>query len=454
VEEYYQSTGGVGMKTDEKAEARKLLSDWKKDSYVFGLDVLDRVGGMAKDFGDNTLLVTSASKWAQKHVQAVTKSLYAEKVIYNPVVGARPNCPREDMYRIALQIAKFKPDNVVVFGGGSSIDGAKAASVLATYGAADVSKVLGVDWGEAGSIDPYFGTGVVTKMKEETGKALVPVVAVQSASSSAAHLTKYSNITDRVEGQKKLIVDEAITPAKAVFDYEVTVGAPRSLTLDGGLDGIAHLWEVFMGATDKPYYEKEKHVASLGLSLIIGNLRRALADDVEARVALGLGTDLGGYSIMIGGTNGPHLGSFSLVDVLSHGRACAILNPYYTMFFSPSIQDQLVTLGQILKRTGFISKATNLQNLGGRDLGEKVAKGMLEFNVSLGFPTTLQEAGTTKAHLTKMLEAAKNPQLKMKLLNMPVPLDPSRGDIDLYMKSILEAAFTGNLDKIKLATEF
>jgi alcohol dehydrogenase len=251
-----------------------------------------------------------------------------------------------------------------------------------------------------------------------------------------------------MEGQKKLIVDEAITPEKAVFDYGVTVGAPRSLTLDGGLDGIAHLWEVFMGATGKPYYEKEKQVASLGLSLIIGNLKPTLADNLEARVALGLGTDLGGYSIMIGGTNGPHLGSFSLVDVLSHGRACAVLNPYYTMFFSPNIQDQLLTFGRILKKAGLINKALNLESLNAKELGKAVAKGMLEFNISLGFPTTLQEAGTTKAHLARMLEAARNPQLKMKLLNMPVPLDPAKGDIDTYMKSILEAAFTGNLDSI------
>jgi alcohol dehydrogenase class IV len=277
------------------------------------------------------------------------------------------------------------------------------------------------------------------------------VVAVQSASSSAAHLTKYSNITDPVDEQKKLIVDEAITPERAVFDYGVTVGAPRSLTLDGGLDGIAHLWEVFMGATGKPYYEKDKQVASLGLSLIIRNLKPALVDDVDARVAIGLGTDLGGYSIMIGGTNGPHLGSFSLVDVLSHGRACAVLNPYYTMFFSPNIQDQLLTLGRILRRIGFIGKTINLERLSGEKLGKIVTKGMLEVNVSLGFPTTLQEAGTTKAHLTRMLEAAKNPQLKMKLLNMPVPLDPAKGDIDIYMKGVLEAAFTGDLDKIVTA---
>ena len=83
-------------------------------------------------------------------------------------------------------------------------------------------------------------------------------------------------------------------------------------------------------------------------------------------------------------------------------------------------------------------------------LGKTVAKGMLKLNISLGFPTTLREAGATEAHLTRMLEAAKNPQLRMKLLNMPVPLDPAKGDVDTYMRGVLEAAFTGDLDKIRL----
>jgi len=438
---------------DEKEEARKILEGWKGNSYVFGLNVLKKTGEFAAEFGDETVLVGSSSKWAQKHLKGIMDSLDEHGVSYNIVRGARPNCPREDLYRIALQIANYRPDSVIAVGGGSTIDGVKAAIVLTTFKPSEVSDVLGVNWDVAGMIDPYFGTGIVTRMKEATGKELTPMIAVQTAASSAAHLTKYSNITDPIVGQKKLIVDEAITPPRAIFDYGVTIGAPRDLTLDGALDGIAHLWEVFMGATGKDYYEESKRITTLGFKLIIKNLKDALKDDVDARVALGLGTDLGGYSIMIGGTNGPHLGSFSLVDVLTHGRACAILLPYYTVFFSPSIRDQLLTVGPILQDEGFISKDADLESLSDRELGETVAKGMIEFNKSLGFPTTLKEAGATQAHIDRMLRAAKDPQLKMKLLNMPVPLDPEVGDIEKYMKGVLEAAFTGDLSRITTKEE-
>jgi len=435
---------------DEKVEAQRLLREWKKESYVFGLEVLNKVGEVAKTFGNNALLVGSNSKWAQKPMREVSESLRKKGISFTTVLGARPNCPREDLYRITFQVARFKPNSIIAFGGGSTIDAVKAASFLAIFEPSEISKVLNVDWSVAGSIDPFFGTGNVTKMKIATNKDVIPVIAVQAASSSAAHLTKYSNITDPVLGQKKLIVDDAITPKKAFFDYGVTVGSPENLTLDGAMDGIAHCWEVFMGATGKDYFEKSKMIASLGIKLILKNLRAALKDDVEARVALGLGTDLGGYSIMIGGTSGPHLGSFSLVDVLSHGRACAVLNPYFTIFFSSNIQEQLRILGVIFQEAGLIAKNLDLEGFEGRALGEIVAKAMIDFNRSFGFPTTLKEAGATTSHIKRMLEAAKDSQLKMKLQNMPTPLDVDKGDIDKYMKSILKAAYDGNFKKIKI----
>ncbi len=55
---------------------------------------------------------------------------------------------------------------------------------------------------------------------------------------------------------------------------------------------------------------------------------------------------------MIGGTNGAHLTSFSLVDILSHGRACGLMNPYYTVFFAPAIQGPLRLMAGVMREAG------------------------------------------------------------------------------------------------------
>jgi len=429
--------------------AKKVLRDWKGDSYTFGEEVLNVTGKYARKYGKKaTLVVTELGQaWIEKALEQVRASLKANGVAFETINGARPNAPREDVYRVSLQVARAKSEVIVALGGGSTIDAAKAAAVLNTYSPAEVMEILGASWGDADSIEPYFGTGLVTKMREETGRSVMPVVGVQTAGSSGAHLTKYSNITDPVTGQKKLIVDEAIVPPASVFDFKITLDSPVNLTLDGGLDGIAHAWEVFMG-TSGPAYEKVKEVAELCIRLIVDGLQRVKKDrkDLEGRIALGLGTDLGGYSIMLGGTSGPHLGSFSLIDILTHGRACALLNPYYTLLFAPVIQDQLKIVGAIFREAGYIKG--EIKNLTGRDLGLAVASGMIAFAKDLNFPTTLKEAGATQEHIDRMLKAAKNPQLKSKLQNMPTPMDAEKGDVDRLMKPVLEAAFTGNLNLI------
>ena len=429
--------------------AKRILRDWKGDRYTFGEDVLEATGTYAKQYGKKAALVVTelGQAWIEKPLERLKASLKGKGVDFELVTGARPNAPREDVYRIALQTARSHSDLIVALGGGSTIDAAKAAAVLNTYAPSEVMQILGAALGDADSIEPYFGTGTVTKMKEKTGRSVKPVVAVQTAASSGAHLTKYSNITDPVSGQKKLIVDDAIVPPSAVFDYKITLDSPMSLTLDGGLDGIAHAWEVFMGAGGEAF-EKVREVAELCIRLIVYGLQRVKKDrkDIEGRIALGLGTDLGGYSIMLGGTSGPHLGSFSLVDILSHGRACALLNPYYTVLFAPVIPKQLEIAGAIFKEAGYIDQ--DLRGLGGRDLGLAVAKGMIAFAKDLNFPSTLKEAGATREHLDRMIAAAKNPQLKMKLQNMPTPMDAEKGDVDRLMKPVLEAAYSGDLSLI------
>ena len=134
------------------------------------------------------------------------------------------------------------------------------------------------------------------------------------------------------------------------------------------------------------------------------------------------------------------------MDILSHGRACAITNPYYTVFFAPAIQEPLRLLGRIHARAGLT--AADVDSLSGRDLGVAVAEAMLTFPERFGFPTTLgQVDGFSEARIEQALAAAKDPQLRMKLENMLVQL--SADLIDDYMGPILEAANCGDLALIK-----
>ncbi len=426
-------------KSDQlKDRARTLMSDFKGDHYAFGVGTIGETGKFASEFGKSALVIANSSAWLIPVLDSVLDSLrlHGVRLAGDRVVrGAAPNAPCEDVYRITACILQSKPDCLVAVGGGSTIDAVKAANVLASLG----------KWEP--EIDSYFGTGLVTEALAEYGASLFPMIAVETAAGSGAHLTKYSNITDPVAGQKKLILDDAIVPQRAVFDYLVTKSVPVPTTLDGAFDGLGHCLEVFYGISEDKY-ELASEIAEVGIELVVANAEQAAShpSDENARETLGLATDIGGYAIMVGGTNGAHLTSFSLVDIASHGRAVAIMNPYYTVFFAPAIQRQLRIVGDIYERYGLID--CDLSSLSGRELGIAVAKGMINFSRKVGFPTTLSELpGFSDEHIERAISAAKNPQLEMKLKSMPVPLDVSM--VDEYMRPILLAATRGDFGLIK-----
>ncbi len=414
--------------------ARELIRELKGDSYAYGPGALREVGRFAAGLGTRAALVYDAFPGNERFVGKIKDSLVSAGVqLAGEIEGAKPNAPREDLFRITEELRAANPNVVVCMGGGSTIDAAKAAEVLRTLG---------------GSVDDYFGVGRVTPVLERSGKTLAPLVAIQTAASTGAHLTKGSNITDYKTGQKKLIVDAALVPPRAIFDYEMTYSMPPAFTADGALDAVAHMLEVFYDSVGKPYYQKMTEVAPLGMRLVVKYLERAIKDgnDVEARTGLALGADMGGYAVCVGGTNGAHLNSFSLVDILTHGRACAMMNPYYSVFFAPAVEGSLRLVGKVYKDAGLTT--ADLDALKGRELGVAVAEAMLAFSMRIGFPTMLSEVkGFTDEHIRRALTAAKDPALKMKLENMPVPLTADM--VDEYMGPVLQAAKTGDLSLIK-----
>jgi alcohol dehydrogenase class IV len=424
---------------NKKKKAVEYLEDFKGNNYMFGLDCINEIGKMCIEFGKNVMMIATnrEENWSLRIQRKVEKSLLENnlRLTGSCVDGARPNAPREDVFRIAEEIAMHKPDVIVTIGGGSSIDATKAAVAY---------NILCSKYPD---LDDYFGVNQVTQMLNDSGRKMIPVMAVQVAAGSAAHLTKYSNITDISTGQKMLIVDDSVVPPKALFDYRLTTSQPKNLTMDGGLDGISHCLEVYMGISEENR-QKAENICLLGIDLIVNNIKKAITDrlDLEAKEMIGLGTDLGGYAIMIGGTNGAHLNSFSMTDILSHGRACALMNPYYVVFFTPAIEERIRKVGEIYNKAGYIKE--DLNDLYGTALGIAVAEGMRNLSKDIGFPTALNEVtGFTDKHIERCLSAAKNPKLESKLKNMPVPLTADK--VDEYMGAVLYAARDGHLNLIK-----
>ncbi|MHB1254083.1 MAG: iron-containing alcohol dehydrogenase [Candidatus Humimicrobiaceae bacterium] len=418
--------------------ANNLLKDYKGREFSFGLGCLPDLAEFVLEYGSETLLVISQNEWAGSLREEVKLIFEKDKIKITAETGtSKENTPKEDVFALADLIKSVKPKSIVCVGGGSAIDCAKAANVLA---------VLSSD---NRNLEDFYGVGKVSEaIRKADGSRLYPLIAVEVAAGSGAHLTKYSNVTDLSTIQKKLIVDDGIIPDRAVFDYLTTLTMPVELTKDGAMDGFSHCLEVYYGVNENAKnYKLIEEICLTGIELIIENLPLLVKDlkNDKLREKIGLATDLGAYAITILGTSGAHLNSFSFIDILTHGKACAILNPYYTVFYSPVIESKLRKIAVLYK--DYIGK--DITELKGKELGIAVARAMTGFSANIRFPASLGEIkGFSDKHIERALNAAKNPQLKSKLENMPVPLTADK--VDEYMGPVLEAAKTGDFSKIKV----
>ncbi|TFG45226.1 MAG: iron-containing alcohol dehydrogenase, partial [Candidatus Brocadiia bacterium] len=108
--------------TDFK-KAQGLLHEIKGDSYLFGPDVLPEVGQRVAAAGKKAALIRGTFAGSDDYVEIIRNSLTESGVnLVAEIRGARPNCPREDLFRIAENLRETDADVIVSFGGGSTID--------------------------------------------------------------------------------------------------------------------------------------------------------------------------------------------------------------------------------------------------------------------------------------------------------------------------------------------
>ncbi|MGD2295911.1 MAG: iron-containing alcohol dehydrogenase, partial [Candidatus Aminicenantes bacterium] len=118
-----------------KAKAQELIFEFKGDDYIFGIKCLDKVGRITALTGNKVLLITSLHQRGKEHFDRIVASLKSSGLtVIGHTLSARPNSPKEDVFRMAAVLSAAEPDCVLAASGGSGIDSAKAAIVQADLG--------------------------------------------------------------------------------------------------------------------------------------------------------------------------------------------------------------------------------------------------------------------------------------------------------------------------------
>lgn len=366
---------------------------------IFGIGTADTVGLEAKQLGGSSIFfVTDKTIEKVGIADRVKKALEEEELKVRKVfneIGHEPDMTIVEA--ICDAVRKDEYDLLIGVGGGSALDMAKVASVMAT---------------NSGEVNNYIGRKLVKK--DGLPKILLPTTAgTGSEVSSAAVIIR--------EKLKRMIVSRQCLADVAIVDPLLTVTMPPAVTAGTGLDALSHAIEGMMSTRFNPIKDM---LALEATKLIATNLRLAYADGehLDARSNMSLAALLSG--IAIGTVYGHSMGD-TLVSRygISHGVSCGIALPYVMEYNLFACAKELALIAEAMgervngltleekayKAVAAVKKLvedldvpSSLKDLGvPRDMLPELAEEMLT-----KFPKGWQRRKMTKENATKMFERA------------------------------------------------
>ncbi len=285
-------------------------------------------------------------------------------------VKTNPSEPQ--VLRAAEVYRKGRCDGFVAVGGGSAMDLAKCAGILA---------------GHAGSLESY---AMRCGGMERITRRVPPIVAVPTTAGSGSEVGRAALVT-LCSGDKVGFLSRFLTPAAAVCDPELTLTMPAFLSAGTGMDAISHCVETFCSTRFNPVADA---IALDGLERGCRHICTAYLDgaDREARKEMLMCALQGGLAFQksLGAVHSlSHpLGSLDLS--LHHGTLNALFLPAVLRFNFGYCTGNLDAMAQRLR----MKKGSDLPGY------------FEEMNRQLGIPQSLSELGVTREDLEPLAAKA------------------------------------------------
>ena len=192
-------------------------------AVTFGDGTLDRLGAVVG--ARRAVLVAFPEAAALGHLDAVSRVLgralagVVDDIEQNPDVAHL----RELHARFWREYASV--DVIVALGGGSTLDTAKVLAVIPAAGDFDVllAKLAAAE------------TFVPARTKA--------LIAIPTTAGTGSEVTPWATVWDRASGRKHSLHLRETWPEAAIVDPRLTASAPRSITLQSGLDALSHALE-------------------------------------------------------------------------------------------------------------------------------------------------------------------------------------------------------------------
>ncbi len=212
-------------------------------------------------------------------------------------------------------------DAIIGFGGGSSMDCAKAVGARIAKPKQSLAKMKGI---------------------LKIHKKLPLLIAIPTTAGTGSETTLAAVITDAETRHKYAINDFPLIPRYAVLDPKVTLSLPPFITATTGMDALTHAVEAYIGKSTTYGTRKD---ALLAVKLIFENIDKAYTNgsDIDARRNMLHASFYAGCAFTKSYVGYIHAVAHSLGGEYNvpHGLANAILLPFVLEAYGPCIHKKL-----------------------------------------------------------------------------------------------------------------
>ena len=346
---------------------------------LFGIGAVEKIGLEAKKLkAQKVLIVTDVGVSKAGAATKVKEALLKEGLSAEVWDQVETEPSLSSVEKLLEYINSCGFDLLIGVGGGSCMDAAKSAAVLAK---------------NEGDPEDYFAGG-----KREFINPPLPCITVPTTAGTGAEITWDAVIKDRT-GIKAVFEHPYVIPLLTIVDPAMSASMPPRLTASSGIDALAHAIESSLTKFTNPITFA---LALQSIRLISRNLRTAVyqGNNIEARYNMALATLTEAFSEMNAGDIEAHgfghlLGSIYRIP---HGTACGIALPYAMEFNIVVSADRLALIAEAM--------GEDVLGLPDREAAYRAVYAVKRLIEDVGLPTTLKEVGVKKEEIPKLAEQA------------------------------------------------
>ena len=326
------------------------------------------------------LVVTDKSLYDAHVTKKVTDELDKGQFNYSVYSDVKPNPTKKNVWDGLRACKEAQADVLVAVGGGSSIDTAKAISIIMTN--PENEDIVSL------------GGAATTKNKG------LPIIALPTTAGTAAEVTINYVITDEDREVKMVCVDPHDIPIIAIIDTELMASMPKSIASSTGMDALTHAIE---GYITKAHNTMSDMFHMEAIKLIFKYLPAAVNEkDEEAINKMGLAQYIAGMGFSNVGLGIVHSMAHQLGAVYDtpHGLANAILLPTVMRFNGEVCYERF--------RDILIALGVDAKDMNKEQVIDKFVEMIQELSKKVGITQTVKDTGCKEEDFEMLAQKAMN----------------------------------------------